>query len=158
MLSITGSRRRRAAAAVLCLGLAFGLMVAGSAADQASAVTDSERAMVRLVNNTRRNHGLSGLKISWKLSGAAHRHSERMARRGSLHEHSCLPCVLDKRGITWRIAGENVGYGSTLRWIHRAMMRSTIHRSNILNRGYRRIGIGVVKRSGRYWVTEIFYG
>jgi uncharacterized protein YkwD len=37
-------------------------------------------------------------------------------------------------------------------------MRSTVHRSNILRAGYRRIGIGVVRRNGRYWVTEIFYG
>jgi uncharacterized protein YkwD len=143
---------------VLCLGLALGLMVAGPAMDQASAVTNSERAIVRLVNRSRRNHGLSGLKVSWKLSRAAHRHSVRMARRGSLYEHSCLACVLNNRGVSWSIGGENVGYGSTLRGIHRAMMRSTVHRSNILRAGYRRIGIGVVRRNGRYWVTEIFYG
>jgi uncharacterized protein YkwD len=155
---MTGTRRRRAAAAVLCLGLAFGLAVWEPVADHASAVTDAERAMVRLVNRTRRNHGLSALRISGKLSGAAHRHSGRMARRGRLYEHSCLACLLNGYGVSWRIAGENVGYGSTLRWIHRAMMRSTVHRSNILRSGYRRIGIGVVKRNGRYWVTEIFYG
>ena len=157
MLSLTGSRRR-AAAAILSAGLAVGLAVAEPAADHASAVTDSERKMVRLVNRSRRNHGLSALKISRKLSRKAHRHSVRMARRGYLFEHSCLSCVLNRSGVDWSIGGENVGYGSTLWRIHRAMMRSTVHRSNILRRGYRRIGIGVVKRGGRYWVTEIFYG
>lgn len=158
MLSMTGSRRRRTAAAVLCLGLAFGLTVWEPVADLASAVTDRERAMVRLVNRSRRSHGLRALDISVKMSRAAHSHSARMARRGYLYEHSCLSCLLDRNDVRWRMAGENVGYGSTLRWIHRAMMRSRVHRSNILRTGYRRIGIGVVKRNGRYWVTEIFYG
>ena len=143
---------------MLSVGLAFGLTVAEPVADRASAVTDAERAMVRLVNRSRRNHGLSALRISWKLSRAAHRHSARMARRGRLYEHSCLSCLLNSYDVKWRIGGENVGYGSTLRGIHRAMMRSNIHRSNILRSGYRRVGIGVVRRNGRYWVTEIFYG
>jgi uncharacterized protein YkwD len=157
VLSMTGSLRRRAAAAVLCVGLAFGLTVLEPVVDLASAVTDTERAMVRLVNRSRRNHGISGLNIAPGLSGAAHRHSARMARRGQLY-HSCLTCLLNGYGVSWRIAGENVGYGSTLRAIHRAMLRSTKHRANILRRGYRRIGIGVVRRNGRYWVTEIFFG
>jgi uncharacterized protein YkwD len=142
---------------VLCLGLALGLLVAGPAADQVSAVTDSERTMARLINRSRRSHGLSALKISWKLSDAAHRHSVRMAREGRLY-HSCLTCVMNRSGVDWRIAGENVGYGAPLREIHRSMMRSSPHRYNILRAGYRRIGPGVVKRGGRYWVTEVFFG
>jgi uncharacterized protein YkwD len=155
VLLIMGSQRRRAAAAVLCLALAFGLMVAGTAADQASAVTEKERAMVRLINRSRRNHGLSALKISWKISGAAHRHSVRMARRGNLY-HSCLSCLMNSSGVTWRRAAENIGVGTSPRAIHRSMMRSSVHRTNILG-SYRRIGPGVVKRDGRYWVTEVFY-
>jgi uncharacterized protein YkwD len=37
-------------------------------------------------------------------------------------------------------------------------MRSAGHRANILKRGYRRIGIGVVRARGLFWVTTIFYG
>jgi uncharacterized protein YkwD len=156
VLSMTGTRRRRAAAAVLCLGLTLGLMVAGPAADEASAVTDAERKMVRLVNRTRRNHGLSALKISWRVTRVAHKHSARMASSGSMY-HSCLRCLMNNSGVSWRWAGENVAYGSTLRGIHRSLMRSSIHRANILKAGARRIGAGVVWRNGRYWVTEIFY-
>jgi uncharacterized protein YkwD len=64
---------------------------------------------------------------------------------------------MNNSGVSWRWAGENVGAGSALRWIHRAMMRSAVHRANILKAAARRIGAGVVWRSGRYWVTEIFY-
>jgi uncharacterized protein YkwD len=153
---MTGTRRRRAAAAVLCLGISLGLMVAGPAVDQASAVTDAERRLVRLINRSRRNHGLSAVRISSSVTRLAHRHSARMASRGYIY-HSCLRCLMNNSGVRWRWAGENVAYGSTLRWIHRSMMRSSIHRANILKGRARRIGAGVVRRNGRYWVTEIFY-
>jgi uncharacterized protein YkwD len=153
---MTGTRQRRAAAAVLCLGLTLGLMVAGPAADQASAATDAERGIVRLINRSRRNHGLSALRLSWKVVRKAHRHSARMARSGSMF-HSCLSCLMNDSGVRWRWAGENVGYGSTLRGIHRSMMRSSLHRANILKPAARRIGAGVVRRNGTYWVTEIVF-
>jgi uncharacterized protein YkwD len=159
VLSTTGSRRRRgdaAAAAVLCLALALGLMAAEPAADQAAAATDSERALLRRINRSRRNHGLSALRLSAKLTRSAHSHSAQMARRGYTY-HSCLRCVMDRSGATWRWAGENVGAGGSVRGIHRSMMRSSAHRANILKASARRMGAGVVRRSGRYWVTEIFY-
>jgi uncharacterized protein YkwD len=131
-------------------------MVAGPAADEASAATDAERRMVRLINRSRRNHGLSAVRISWKVTRVAHKHSARMARSGYIY-HSCLRCLMNNSGANWRWAGENVAYGSTLRGIHRSLMRSSIHRANILKAGARRIGAGVVRRNGRYWVTEIFF-
>jgi uncharacterized protein YkwD len=155
VLSTTGTRRR-AAAAVLCVGLTLALTVAGPAADQASAATEAERKVVRLINRSRRNHGLTALRLSWKLTRAAHRHSARMARNGFIY-HSCLQCLMNNSGVRWRWAGENVGSGSTLRWIHRAMMRSAVHRANILKAAARRIGAGAVWRGGRYWVTEIIF-
>jgi uncharacterized protein YkwD len=141
---------------VLPIALALGLMAAEPAADKATAVTDSERALLRLINRSRRNHGRSALKLSLKLTGSAHKHSARMARRGYTY-HSCLRCLMDGSGVSWRWAGENVGSAGSLRAIHRSMMRSAIHRSNILKGPARRIGAGVVRRSGRYWVTEIIY-
>jgi uncharacterized protein YkwD len=53
--------------------------------------------------------------------------------------------------------GENVGYTYRgVRSIHRAFMRSRDHRWNILNRSFRKVGIGVDRARGRLWVTEIF--
>jgi len=37
-------------------------------------------------------------------------------------------------------------------------MKSSVHRANNLDRGFRRAGVGVVKSGGRLWVTFIFYG
>lgn len=53
--------------------------------------------------------------------------------------------------------GENVGTAPSLRRVHRMMLNSAGHRSVLLNGAFDRVGVGVVKRGGNYWVTEIFY-
>ena len=63
------------------------------------------------------------------------------------------------RHFHWHTWGENVGETpTTLRALQRAFMRSRLHRSNILNRRFRHVGIGVVGRNGKLWVTLDFYG
>jgi uncharacterized protein YkwD len=58
----------------------------------------------------------------------------------------------------WDAIGENVGVGSTVRSVHRALMNSTSHRRIILSRAFTSVGVGVVRSGGRAWVTEIFLG
>lgn len=141
---------------MLCLTLALGLGVAEPAADYAAAATGSEQTLIRLINRSRRSRGLRALKTSARLTRAAHRHSARMASRGYIY-HSCLSCLMNASGVSWHWAGENVATGSKIGGVHRALMNSTVHRSNILKAGARRVGAGVVRRSGRLWVTEVIY-
>ena len=75
-----------------------------------------------------------------------------MAESGRLF-HSCLTC---RRGSGSRALAENVGAGDALRVIHAALMDSAGHRQNILSRDFERVGVGVVRRSGRLWVTQLF--
>jgi len=75
-----------------------------------------------------------------------------MSRTRTLFHSSGLASKM--RGSYW---GENVGYTrGGVRSIHRAFMRSSAHRSNILGGKFRRLGIGVASSGGRMWVTEIF--
>jgi uncharacterized protein YkwD len=37
-------------------------------------------------------------------------------------------------------------------------MDSPVHRRNILDERFRKVGVGVVSRDGRDWVTLFFYG
>jgi uncharacterized protein YkwD len=84
----------------------------------------------------------------------AHRHSVKMARRGVLYHHRCLACRFPSG--SWQALAENVGVAGSLRRIHRMMMGSAGHRVNILG-GFDAVGVGVVKKGRRYWVTEIFF-
>ena len=80
-----------------------------------------------------------------------------MARRHRLFHTSNMDRVLRHWHVrTW---GENVGETpTTLRALQRAFMRSPLHRSNLLNRRFRHVGIGVVRAGGKLWVTLDFYG
>jgi len=62
------------------------------------------------------------------------------------------------RSRRWKLIGENVGLAGTVLRVHRLMMRSSSHRSNILRRGYNRIGVGVKETRRGVWVTEMFWG
>ena len=57
-----------------------------------------------------------------------------------------------------RAWGENVGLSGTVFSMHRAFMRSSGHRGNILNGRYARVGIGMTRARGSVWATVIFYG
>ncbi|MGH2691067.1 MAG: CAP domain-containing protein [Actinomycetota bacterium] len=108
-----------------------------------------------MINGARASSGLDGLRLSSAMSKRAHRHSARMAESGRLF-HSCLTCSRAS-GSTSAIA-ENVGVGDSLKKVHTALMKSSTHRANILSKDYERVGVGIVRRSGRVWVTELFSG
>ncbi|MGH2684421.1 MAG: CAP domain-containing protein [Actinomycetota bacterium] len=116
----------------------------------ASATTAQERTLHQMVNGARAAHGLRPLRLSQRISRRAHRHSMKMARSRTLF-HSCVSCK-------YRSAGENVGVARSMNRVHNMMMNSAHHRANILSTRFHRSGFGVVKRGGRYWVTEVFVG
>jgi uncharacterized protein YkwD len=136
--------------------MAAGILVAGGpAASPVQATTTSEEDLFALVNQARNNRDRPPLRLGQSLSHKAHRHSARMADAGSIFHHSCLSCLVLS---DWDAIGENVGVGSTIRSVHRALMDSRAHRRNILSRAFTRVGVGVVRSGGRVWVTEIFLG
>jgi uncharacterized protein YkwD len=119
--------------------------------EASAAPTTKEARLLQLVNATRTSRGLQPLSVRDDLVRVAHRHSAQMARQGLLFHTPCLTC----RVSAGSVLAENVGMAGTLQRVHRLMMRSAGHRNNLLG-GFNAIGVGVVVRGGRYWVTEIF--
>lgn len=148
-------QRRRTVARGAAIALA-GAVCFGTMAIPAEAVSPMEKRLVKRVNNARDNKGLRNLRVSAWLSKKAQTHSNKMARQGRLYHTRCLSCMFKSR--RWRKIGENVGLGETIQRVHRAMMKSSGHRSNILGRGYSRIGVGIKGTRRGLWVTEIFWG
>ena len=113
------------------------------------------RATLCALNVERRNHGLRKLKLSKRLSVAARRHSEDMARRNYFsHSSPSGSSFLDRikragylTGARSWTAGENIAWGSGRRATPRATVRSWMnspgHRANILKGRFRHIGIGI---------------
>ena len=135
---------------LLSFGLASALSVSLLAGTPASAATTVELAFVTKINAERKLRGLRALPPRSYLTTKAHQHSAAMARRGRLY-HSNLSNI-----CCFRAVAENVGVGYTVAGVHRALMGSSAHRANILDRRWRGVGVGVVKSGGRLWVTQIF--
>jgi uncharacterized protein YkwD len=128
-------------------------------AANASASQTSKRALVRatlcVLNAQRTRRNLRPLRLNYRLSRAARRHSRSMAR-GRYFSHTSRggASFVDRirrtgylaRVRSWYV-GENIAYGSgTLSSpasIGRAWMNSPPHRANILRASFREIGIGL---------------
>jgi uncharacterized protein YkwD len=131
------------------VALAAGAALVGAA--PASAVTTREAAMLAKINNARSAHGLRPLALSGDLSTIARSHSRQMASSATLFHTASFSSI-----CCWSAIAENVGTGDSVRTVHRAFLRSSAHRSNILDTRMRQVGVGIVVVGDRIWVTEIF--
>ena len=126
-----------------------------------SSVTAYENEVVRLVNEIRRQNGLSALTANWELSRIARYKSQDMVDNRYFSHTSPTygtPFQMIKAfGLSYRTAGENIASGPrTPQQVVAGGMNSSGHRANILNAAYTQIGVGYVA-AGHYW-TQMFIG
>ena len=136
--------------AVVLVAALVGPAHAGHRADRARAKTFS------FVNHFRRHAGRHRLKNAPALSKMAWKHSSRMARNRKLFHTKSLSIRL--RAWHPRIYGENIGVGPSIWRVFKMWTKSRPHRANLLDRRFRRAGVGVVHTHDAYWITMIFYG
>jgi uncharacterized protein YkwD len=114
-----------------------------------------EERTLHLHNQARKNRGLRALCVHPKLTRAARAHSADMIRK-DYFGHGNVGRRLKRFGYNWRTYAENIGGGSGRYGrpgnVFRRWMNSRGHRSNILGRRFREIGIGAV--TGRYKGTR----
>ena len=115
----------------------------------------SEKRFVRLTNSARSARDIRKLTVDVDLSKAARLHSRKMAAQGKLF-HSTAGDIDPLLSGRWVFIGENVGYGATVEAIQNAFMGSKYHRRNVLDRDFKRMGVGVVREDGLIWVTVWF--
>jgi uncharacterized protein YkwD len=144
------SNRRSIGSFVAGLAVALSLALSGPAA--ACAVPGDAKAMqaelLKHLNAERAGRGLAPLRLSPKLDKAAQGHACDNAKRRSIsHESSdggTLTTRLRRAGYAFRTAAENTGRGfasgaRAVEW----WMNSSKHRSNILLRKARDVGVGI---------------
>jgi uncharacterized protein YkwD len=112
-----------------------------------------EQEMVALVNRERTRRGLEPLIVDGKIVAAARAHSlDMFQRRYFSHmnpEGDDSVDRMQKAGVSFRIAGENLAFSADVETAHNGLMESEGHRKNILEPTFGRIGIGVID-SGIY--------
>ena len=133
-------------------------IVLASGLPSAATADQGRWPMARQTNRSRIRHDIRRVELRAAMSQLARRHSVRMARRGELFHTANAPAYY-LRGVHWSRWGENVGYTSgTIQELQDLFMGSPPHRENILNRRFRHVAIGTVRRDGMLWVTVFFYG
>lgn len=144
--------RDRILAAVLAVLLLPSLLVVSSSPAEARTDSSAEVRFVDSINAERARRGLPRLLVDNDLRSVARRHSVRMADRNQLYHNPNLTTDVS----SWRRVTENIGRGSSVSSLHRALMSSEGHRANILDRNVSEVGIGVEVRGSTLWVTQVF--
>jgi uncharacterized protein YkwD len=118
-------------------------------------LNDKEERILHFHNRARKSRGLRPLCVHPKLTKAARAHSTDMIRK-DYFGHGNTGRRLKRYGYKWRIYGENIGGGSGRYGrpgnVFKRWMDSRDHRSNILKKGFREVGIGTA--TGTYKGTR----
>jgi uncharacterized protein YkwD len=154
-------RRLFPARALAVLAVAASLLLGSAIPAEAGG---SRGTLLELINETRAQHDLRALRLNRALSGDAMRHTRRMVRQDRIFDPPDLEEILGPYPYD-DVGAAAVGCETTLRRLHRSLMRSDVHRGILLHPRLRRVGIGVLRVDeanqcgrGSYWTTEIFYG
>lgn len=136
----------------------------GNDSARTGTVSALETQVLNLVNNERAKAGLQPLTMYDKLVNLAEMKAQDMAQKNYFSHTSPTygtPFeMLQKYGVTYRAAGENIAAGqTTAEQVMNDWMNSSGHRANILNASFTEIGVGYYA-GGNYrteWV-QLFIG
>src|SRR3989344_882088 len=108
----------------------------------------AEGTMLFLVNTERKKAGLAPLMSNPKLTELARRYARDMLARGYFSHYNKegeSPFNrMEKAGISYNSAGENLALAPNVSLAHQGLMNSTGHRANILSADFGQVGIGVI--------------
>ncbi len=124
-----------------------------------------ERRIFRMQNRARISSGLEPLCVDPILTEAARGHAADMIAR-NYFGHGLVGARLSSYGYNWLTYGENIAGGSGARGKPKPIlgqwMKSSHHRANILNGGFRQIGVGTAKGDyrgvGGYTMYTVDFG
>jgi uncharacterized protein YkwD len=125
-----------------------------------STPTPGEVAVVRVINTFRRANGAPALRVGPALTRAARSHSVDMVRRGYF-DHGPFVQRLRRFGVRAPYVGENLASGTkplSAGAIVQMWIASPPHRQNLLDRAFRRIGVGFAGGSTRFVTADFASG
>ncbi len=123
-------------------------------------LTTYRTKLLKLVNDERIKVGLSPVVADTALDKLAQAHSTDMATRnyfGHVDPDGKTPDIRRKAAGIPTPVGENLSNAPTLLFSHNGLMQSAIHRNNILNPYWTRVGIGMTRdKDNNILTTEEF--
>jgi uncharacterized protein YkwD len=125
-----------------------------------SKASGSELELFEAANRERNHHGLRPLKWDESLAAAARKHAAEMLKHNSVSHQfpgePSLPTRAHQAGVRFTWISENVDQGRDAEIIHDRLMKSPLHRSNILDGDMDTLGVGVARAEGQLFAVEDF--
>lgn len=116
-------------------------------------------ALYELLNRERKREGLARLGRDPKLEVLALDHARTMALKGRV-AHDVGRGLPSERAVEAGVSGpigENVATAPTLERLHEALWGSPSHRENMLDSGFARVGVAVVRdHRGKLWAAQMY--
>jgi uncharacterized protein YkwD len=108
----------------------------------------AESTMLNLINSERGKMNLQHLSVSFPLRELARDYAKDMFGRGYFSHYNPEGQSpfdrMDKAGIHFQAAGENLALAPNINLAHQGLMNSPGHRANILSPDFKKVGIGVI--------------
>jgi uncharacterized protein YkwD/uncharacterized membrane protein required for colicin V production len=109
---------------------------------------EAEAQMLKLVNAERAKVGAPALVVDPKIVPVARAYSRDMFERRYFSHYSPegedAADRMQKGGVTFSAAGENLAYAPDMKAAHDGLLESPGHKRNILDPQFHRIGIGII--------------
>lgn len=121
---------------------------------------EAEEAMIALINKERTARGFAQVRVSSELTALARTYAKDMFRRGYFShnnpEGESPFDRMEKEGIQFGAAGENLALAPNVTLAHQGLMNSAGHRANILSPDFHTVGVGVADGGiyGQMFVQE----
>lgn len=123
------------------------------ASPAAGQLTPEEKQLIDLINKERSNNGVGALAADMELMKVARTKAMDMSQNNYFSHYSPTygsPFDMMRQfGITFKAAAENIAGNQTVQGAVAAWMKSSGHRTNILNGTYNYTGVGIAK-SNKY--------
>lgn len=147
---------------ILLIAVVFTLCLAAPAL-AATSLNGYENQLLALINKERAKRGLAQLRVNTRLVASARAHSADMGAQkyfghdspsGESWGSRIIRHGYTNQGCKYWKAGENIAWGKGLYsspvCVVDAWMKSTMHRTVILTKVFRDIGVGAVKTDGGF--------
>lgn len=121
----------------------------------------AENELLEAANKSRELAGVPPLHMNESLREAARAHVQRMVASNRLeHQLSGEPSLLQRIGSVTPLkidrAGENIASDNCAPDVNAALMRSTPHRDNLLDREFNLAGVAAIWSKGKLYVVQDF--
>ncbi|MDO4283645.1 MAG: CAP domain-containing protein [Clostridia bacterium] len=129
--------------------------------DNIETSTDPVAEMLNLINNARKENGLSALTVNDLLQSTAQTKANDMVSHNYFSHTSPTygsPFDMMKNaGVLYKTAGENIAGNPSIQDAFNSWMSSESHKENILSNAYNYVGIGVEKSDTYGYIIVVMF-